>query len=155
LVSRRSYQPAEVTEADMEMTCRHCNVGWDSDYEFCPSCKKNYGGSTYPDQHTAEEMNAAQEVIKEISQAFRLIRLNLGMSLSQGDLEGVILNNATMQAVRQQDTELDWWNISDEKLMRLESALSFLDDDGWLFYMPAYMVWTVSEWGRSPACAAD
>src|SRR5690606_5372169 len=71
------------------MRCRHCGAAWDLEYEYCPQCDRNYSGAVYPAQHTAQEIEDAARVAKEIRDAFQSVSLGDGLSLSQADLEGV------------------------------------------------------------------
>ena len=52
------------------MRCRHCGAAWDLEYEYCPQCDRNYSGAVYPAQHTAQEIEDAARVAKEIRDAF-------------------------------------------------------------------------------------
>lgn len=50
---------------------------------------------------------------------------------------------ATREEARQRDTEEGWDRVPDQDIEECTTALSHLDPQGWRYYIPAYMVWSL------------
>ena len=50
---------------------------------------------------------------------------------------------------------MNWPEVPDSKIERFPSVLPFLDVKGWLFYIPAYMIWTLRNWRTTNLTIAD
>lgn len=78
-------------------------------------------------------------LIEAIALAFRDVQLEDGITLH----EAIVLDDygtiAEQQQARLLDTEQHWWEVSDRSIWDCPSALSFLDQKGFLFYLPAFM----------------
>lgn len=80
-------------------------------------------------------------IIQSIEEAFHDITRDGGTTLHQMDLvDGgwPVLDSAWKEAAAQ-DPELRWKYIPAEKLSKFHMSLVFLDDKGYLFYLPAFM----------------
>jgi hypothetical protein len=128
------------------MNCRHCDMPWDAEYEYCPLCQRNYGGAKYPETQTAEELHDVEELIQQIHRAFADVTLGDSETLHQADLEGAYSSESVWLAAGTKDPETHWSEVPDWKLEMRDSALSFLDEVGWRFYIPAFMCWTLKNW---------
>ena len=84
-----------------------------------------------------------QRLISQIEAAFDGVALGRGLSLHQGRAIDNYEPAAAVAEARHADTELRWQDISDEKLEMLSDALSFLDAEGFRFYMPRFMVYAL------------
>ncbi|TAD75969.1 MAG: hypothetical protein EA001_13045 [Oscillatoriales cyanobacterium] len=78
-------------------------------------------------------------LIEAIALAFRDVQLEDGITLHQAIVLDDYGTPAEEQRARLLDTETDWRDISDRNLLDCPSALSFLDQKGFLFYLPALM----------------
>lgn len=137
------------------MRCRHCDALWETEWEYCPECHRNYGGAVYPKQQTTEESADGQRLIALIAEAFRDVRLDDGTTIHEADLEGAYIDDNVRVSARAKDTEVAWIEVPDWKIERFSSALSFLDPKGWRFYIPAYMIWTLKNWRTTSSPTAD
>lgn len=80
-------------------------------------------------------------LIEEITAAFDGVSRENGVSLTEA---WVIDNYGSMEErndARKQDTEMRWQDVPDEQISSGDSCLSFMDEIGFHYYIPAYMVW--------------
>lgn len=80
-------------------------------------------------------------LIEEIISAFDGVSRENGVSLSES---WVIDNYGSAQEraeARKQDTETRWQDVPDEDIACGYSCLNFLDEVGFHYYIPAYVVW--------------
>lgn len=83
------------------------------------------------------------ELIRRIKEAFADVVLGEGASLNMteyydsGCTEPKYLERAT------NDERHDWQAISDATLEQFTVTFSFTDLEGYRFYLPAYMIWTI------------
>jgi len=89
---------------------------------------------------------AKDKVLQEVTHAFANVTLENGMSLSQADLEGAYWSDSEFLRAREFDAELEWGDVQKAKLESMASAFSFLDDEGWRFYLPAYLTLCLKSW---------
>ncbi len=135
--------------------CRHCNASWEWGWEYCPECKRNFGGAVYPNTQTPEELAEIESLIGLIQDAFRGTQLEGGITIHEADLEGAYQGEEVRLAARAKDTEASWAEVPDWKIERFPSVLTFLDVNGWRFYIPAYMIWTLRNWRTTDSIMAD
>jgi hypothetical protein len=139
----------------MNMKCRQCNVPWKYDWEYCPECKRNYGGAIYPAKQTDNKLREIDQLIEQIHLAFADVTLGDGESLHQAHLEGAYWDEAVWVAAKQKDPETHWREVPDWKIEYGASTLSFFDPEGWRFYIPALMCWTLRNWRTSDSITSD
>ncbi len=60
-------------------------------------------------------------------------------------------SEAERAAERGRDAERDWREVPDESIGECPDALAFLDPEGWRFYLPAYMRWSIRHLGDGGA----
>ena len=139
------------------MRCRHCNVEWENDWEweYCPACKRNYGGAVYPAKQTPQELADIETLIEIIHQTFAGVMLEDGTTIHEADLEGAYLDEQVRLDSRAKDHETDWRDVPAWKVERFFSALSFFDPKGWRFYLPVFMCWTMKNWRTSDCPTSD
>jgi hypothetical protein len=135
--------------------CRHCQVSWDTEWEYCPECQHNYAGAKYPAVVTEKELEERERIVSEIRKAFEVVRLDGGMTIHEADLEGSYSNFSARLAAREKDPEQYWWEIPDWKLEELNSALWFLDEKGYRFLLPAGMIWCLRKGKKSRSMGLD
>jgi hypothetical protein len=82
-------------------------------------------------------------IIEEITEAFGGVRLKNGITLHQARAIDDWKSTEIQRAVRANDTEARWQEITDEKLRDFHDVLSFLDYEGVRFYLPAFMCWVL------------
>jgi uncharacterized protein DUF6714 len=56
---------------------------------------------------------------------------------------------------RKRDTDTHWTEIPGETISRFYSALSFMDAEGFCYYIPAYMNWTLQNYRASNSASTD
>jgi len=82
-------------------------------------------------------------VIAEISSAFADVSLGDGATLHQARAIDDSESQEHRRAVRVNDSERHWRELSDDKLCHFDDVFNFLDPKGWVFYIPAYMIWVL------------
>jgi hypothetical protein len=91
----------------MSLKCRHCNVPWQYEWDYCPECGLNYGGAKYPATQTDQELEDIAELVQLIHKAFAGVMLGGGETLHQADLEGAYSDKKVWLAAREKDPESD------------------------------------------------
>lgn len=82
----------------------------------------------------------AQQIVAIVTEAFREVTLGNGIGLREAQGIDDYADEATCAAYRAQDEEVDWRRIPAEELNACYSSLSFFDEDGMRFHLPAYLV---------------
>lgn len=82
----------------------------------------------------------AQEVIREIRDAFQAVSLGDGVGLFEGRALDDYADEATRRDCRSRDERSHWDNIPRERLEAYNDALSFLDAEGMRFHLPAFLI---------------
>jgi hypothetical protein len=83
----------------------------------------------------------ARRLIADIASAFANVELGNGVTLHQARAMDDYESEAQQLFVRSNDTEPYWCEIPDDKLKHFHDVLVFMDDEGWVFYIPAFMTW--------------
>lgn len=81
---------------------------------------------------------ASRAILEEIKRVFGDIRRGTGVTLHE---TGVIDDHGSdeeREQARRKDTDKHWWEVPDEWIEQ-NVGLSFLDDAGFRYYLPAYM----------------
>ena len=136
------------------MQCRHCKAPWEWDWEYCPECRRNFGGAIYPLTQTPQEIADIERIVAEVADAFRDVQLEDGETIHEADLEGAYSDDSVRLAAREKDPEVNWRDIPDWKLDGLHPH-GFFDLKGWRFHIPAYMIWTLRNWRTSTSVSID
>jgi hypothetical protein len=134
--------------------CRYCDAVWTANWEYCPQCRRNYGGAIYPELYSARELESVEKTSSIIREAFRGVELGNGLTIHEADLEGHDEDGAG-EAARAKDPERDWMEIPDWKLERIHVLSSCFDVEGWRFHLPAYLIWTLKNWRTSTSITSD
>jgi hypothetical protein len=82
------------------------------------------------------------ELIAEIEAAFQNVQRGGGLTLFEAHMEGVG-SEADFQRARAREIHATWRDVPDKVIARCYSALSFLDPEGFRYYLPAYMRFAV------------
>lgn len=89
-------------------------------------------------------------LIEAISLAFCDVQLEDGITLH----EAIVLDDygtlEEQKRARLLDTEQHWSEVSERKILDCPSALSFLDQKGFLFYLPAFMTLALRNFVADP-----
>ena len=91
----------------------------------------------------AERDAERQRLVSQIEAAFDGVALGRGTSLHQARAIDDYEPEGVVAEARNADTESRWQGISDEKVEALWDALSFLDAEGFRFYIPRFMVYAL------------
>lgn len=79
-------------------------------------------------------------LIERIQSAFANAKRHDGITLHQAIAMDNYDSDEAVAAARLQDTEAHWTEIPRETLINFESALSFMDEQGTRYYLPAFMI---------------
>lgn len=142
-----------MTSEPTELACRHCGVIWKWEWEYCPECRRNFGGAIWPEQQTAEELAEIDRLIAVIASAFSGVERGDGTSLHEAWQEYAV-DEDHRRDLRSRDTENRWQDVPDSKI-EMMSCMSFFDPVGWRFYLPAFMIWTLKNWRTTDLIIAD
>lgn len=154
--THRSRSCPLTTAGSARMRCRHCDNEWELEgWEYCPHCRRNYGGARYPATQTDVELRDIDALILRIRDAFDPIRLGGGQTIHQAHLKGCYNEERVWIAARAKDPETHRWDVPDRKLETGGSTLSFFDPEGWRFYIPAFMCWSLRNWRTSDSLTTD
>src|ERR1700680_2624371 len=93
--------------------------------------------------------NRISGLIAEIMTAFDGVSREDGTTLHEAMAIDDYKSDEEQQAARGFDTEQRWQDVPDEEILACESALSFLDAKGFRYYLPAFMVSRLKNWGNS------
>lgn len=80
------------------------------------------------------------EVINQIREAFRGVKLGNGVGLRQGRGLDDYADAKTLAKLRASDEKYDWSAMPAEDLNAFSSSLSFFDAEGMRFHLPAFMI---------------
>jgi hypothetical protein len=114
----------------------------------------NYGGARYPATQTEEEIREIESLIRRIHTVFAEVTLGSGKTIHQADHEGCYTESEWISA-GELDPEFHWSEVPDRKLECSFLAQCGLDDEGWRFYLPAFMCWALRNWRTTHSIASD
>ena len=81
-----------------------------------------------------------EELILEITNAFKDLRLGNGIWLQEGNTIDDYADDKTIAQCKKIDERKNWKNISSESLNKYNSAFSFFDAEAMRFHLPAFMI---------------
>jgi hypothetical protein len=64
-------------------------------------------------------------------------------------------SDAEREEARRLDTEESWDLVPDQHIEDCPSALCHLDPEGWRYYLPAYMIWSLRHFRSSDSIVSD
>lgn len=82
-------------------------------------------------------------LIAEVNAAFDGVSREGGVSLHESYVIDDYGSEAQRLEARKLDTEMRWQDVPDEDIAAGDSCLSFLDEIGFRYYIPAYIVWSL------------
>jgi hypothetical protein len=87
------------------------------------------------------------ELIRTIREAFRDVKLEDGISLNMTEYYDSYEAEEQFKQLAIDDECNDWQKIEDKILEKFTVTFCFTDWKGFRFYLPAYMIWTISHRG--------
>jgi len=96
-----------------------------------------------------------EEIILEIENAFKGVSLNNGIGIKEADAIDDYCSEQDVIKARKKDIRDDWKKIPDSVIGANYSALSFMDNDGLRFAIPAYMRFTLKYFDSSTSASTD
>lgn len=96
-----------------------------------------------------------QEVIDAVSEAFHGVAREDGVTLHEARVIDDYGSNDERAAARMLDTEKVWEDVPHADIEEYSEALSFLDPKGFRYYIPAYMIWAVREFGKTDSMSVN
>jgi hypothetical protein len=94
-------------------------------------------------------------VLGEIELAFKKVRRGTGVTLHEAEVIDDHGSDAHRAKARTQDTEKRWQDVPDRDIENHYSVLSFMDAEGFRYYIPAYMSWTLRNFATSSSLSCD
>ncbi|HEY0682382.1 MAG TPA: DUF6714 family protein [Steroidobacter sp.] len=88
----------------------------------------------------SKRWHEAEAIRDAIKAAFAGVKLGGGVGLRQAQAIDGYEDDETCAACREQDEKEDWSRITVELLDECNSSLSFFDDEGMRFHLPAYLI---------------
>ena len=95
------------------------------------------------------------DAVQQIVDAFAGVPLENGVSLGEARVIDDYGTDDERAAARRKDELHDWQRISDEFIESHPSVLSFMDEEGLRFHLPAYMRFTLRRYRESESMSAD
>ncbi len=112
-----------------------------------------------PHEQRAADWQPLDDLIEtlgqQISSAFADVTRGSGTTIHEADVLDSYGSDEELAAARQRDTERHWRDVPDAVIERLWTALSFLDSQGFHYYLPAYMWWTLRNYDTSDSASVD
>jgi hypothetical protein len=87
-----------------------------------------------------------RELIGEITSAFSGVSREGGTTLHEAIAIDDMESAEEQRAARSLDVELSWQDVPDADISDCSSALSFLDEKGFRYYIPAFMTYALKHW---------
>jgi len=102
-----------------------------------------------------ESPDEREELIAEIVRAFDGVTLGYGITLHEAIAIDDYKTQEEQMAARRVDRERQWQDVSAATLVECQTALSFLDEKGFRYYLPAFMVRGLEDWDSDAGVAVD
>lgn len=94
-------------------------------------------------------------VAEQIEQAFDSVTRGSGVTLHEAERIDDYASLAERAAARKLDRESHWREVPGVDIALHGTILSSLDDAGFRYYLPAYMIWTLRNYRQSQSLASD
>ena len=97
------------------------------------------------------------ELISSIEAAFSGVKLGSGVSWREADVIDDYGSRSEREAARAQDEKEDWTKIPFDLIgdLRYQAVLSFMDDEGLKFHLPACLIYFLKESNESDSAIID
>jgi hypothetical protein len=86
-------------------------------------------------------------LIDEITAAFDGVSREDGTTLHEAEAMDDWKSPEEQRAARRLDREARWQDVPDKDISACCSALSFLNEKGFRYYIPAFMIYSLKHWG--------
>jgi len=93
-------------------------------------------------------------IVEEIRAAFAGVPRG-AVTIHEAEVIDAYGTDAKRRRARLRDTEDRWDEVPDRTVEECTTALCHLDPEGWRFYLPAYMVWTLHHFKRTGSIVPD
>ena len=101
-----------------------------------------------------EENERKVALIELITDAFQDVKRGNGVSLHEADVIDDYGSEEERAAARLLDTDRCWQDVPEAEVARHHSRISFLDAEGFCYYAPVYMLWSL-KYHKTPASEYD
>jgi hypothetical protein len=95
-----------------------------------------------------------ETVIEAIREAFADVQSG-GITVHEAEVIDSYGSDEERKEARQLDTESSWDQVPDQDIEECTKALCYLDPEGWRYYIPAYMTWTLRHFRTSNSIVSD
>ena len=99
--------------------------------------------------------NVRDELIHQITDAFEDVERGDGISLHEAAAIDGYRMAEECAAARQQDTERSWQDVPAQDIEDNYPVLTYLDAEGFRYYLPAFMVWSLKNYQTSASVSVD
>ena len=96
-----------------------------------------------------------EQIVSEIEQAFGSVTRGGGVTLYETDVLDSCGSEKERIKARKKNTEKRWQDVPDQDIEDHQSALCFLDPEGFRYYLPAYMRWSLRHFKSSDSLSSD
>lgn len=97
----------------------------------------------------------SEQIVSDIEEAFAGINRGSSVTLHETDVLDACGSEKERARARKQDTEKRWQDVRDDDIENHQNALCFLDPDGFRYYLPAYMRWSLRYFKSSGSLSSD
>ena len=97
----------------------------------------------------------SQSLVANVLAAFSETHLRPSMTIQEAEQEGVFESDQEWESIRNLDQERVWWEVPAEKYESCYNAAIDLDDESFRFYLPGYIVWTLTSGQQSQSQTID
>lgn len=87
-----------------------------------------------------QELPELDRALRILESAFACVRLGNGIGLSEAQGIDDYASNEELANLRRQDEKEDWRRISHDELNRSYSSPTFMDAEGFVFHLPAFVI---------------
>jgi hypothetical protein len=134
----------------IQIRCSRCGFALNDSSFWCENCHQDPDGNP-----KLKEVQEATMTSDRIRVAFDGVVLGGGMTINEANREGVFDTEFPQLTIRAMDLERNWVDVPNWKIEKLFSALYAFDAEGWKFYLPAFMCWTLFNWRKSISPTPD
>ncbi|HEX3906219.1 MAG TPA: DUF6714 family protein [Polyangia bacterium] len=99
-------------------------------------------------------MDSAEAIVRVIETAFAGVAPGR-ITLHEAEAMDLYGSDVERREARRHDPEDDWRNVPGPSIEACPSALSYLDPEGWRFYLPAYLRLGLRHFGQPRNAAID
>lgn len=96
--------------------------------------------------NTPEFESRRRELIDEITSAFGGVSREDGTTLHEAIAIDDYASDDEQRAARRLDVDTRWQDVPDAEIWACNSALSFVDEKGFRYYIPAFMTYALRHW---------